>query len=129
MRPNRAHTSFRRPMTDPLLTPLTVGGLTLHNRVFSSSHTPGYCIDGKVTDRYHEEKARGGIGLTMVGGSTNVAPDSPSIWGQLYVGDDDVMPGLRELADAVHAHGAAVMCQVTHMGRRTIWRPAGPTVA
>jgi len=39
------------------------------------------------------------------------------------------MPGLRELADAVHAHGAAVMCQVTHMGRRTIWRPAGPTVA
>ena len=66
-------------MTDPLLTPLTVGGLTLHNRVFSSSHTPGYCIDGKVTDRYvryHEEKARGGIGLTMVGGSTNVAPDA-----------------------------------------------------
>ena len=116
-------------MTDPLLTPLTVGGLTLHNRVFSSSHTPGYCIDGKVTDRYHEEKARGRIGLTMVGGSTNVAPDSPSIWGQLYAGDDDVVPGLRELADAVHAHGAAVMCQVTHMGRRTIWRPAGPTVA
>ncbi|MDP6482204.1 MAG: hypothetical protein QF522_10135, partial [Acidimicrobiales bacterium] len=68
-------------MPDPLLTRLTVGGLTLRNRVFSSSHVPGYCIDGKVTDRYiryHEEKAIGGIGLTMVGGSTNVAPDSPS---------------------------------------------------
>ncbi len=121
-------------MTDPLLTPLTVGGLTLRNRVFSSSHTPGYCVDGKVTDRYvryHEEKARGGIGLTMVGGSTNVAPDSPSIWGQLYAGDDDVVPGLRELADAVHAHGAAVMCQITHMGRRTIWDDGDwlPTIA
>tara|TARA_Y100000310_G_scaffold288498_1_gene314147 strand:- start:1079 stop:3127 length:2049 start_codon:yes stop_codon:yes gene_type:complete len=121
-------------MPDPLLTPLTVGGLTLRNRVFSSSHVPGYCIDGKVTDRYiryHEEKAIGGIGLTMVGGSTNVAPDSPSMWGQLYAGDDDVVPGLRDLADAVHAHGAAVMCQVTHMGRRTLWDVGNwlPTIA
>jgi 2,4-dienoyl-CoA reductase-like NADH-dependent reductase (Old Yellow Enzyme family) len=121
-------------MTDPLLTPLTVGALTLKNRVFSSSHTPGYCIDGKVTDRYvryHAEKARGGIGLTMVGGSSNVAPDSPSIWGQLYAGDDDVVPGLRQLAEAVHANGAAVMCQITHMGRRTIWDDGHwlPTIA
>ena len=69
-------------MTDPLLTPLTVGGLTLRNRVFSSSHAPGYCVYGMVTNRYvryHQEKARGGIGLTMAGGSTNVAPDSTGL--------------------------------------------------
>ncbi|MDP6976578.1 MAG: NADH:flavin oxidoreductase [Acidimicrobiales bacterium] len=122
------------PSDDPLLRPLEVGGLTLRNRVFSSSHAPGYCRDGLVTDRYvryHEEKAVGGIGLTMIGGSTNVAPDSPSLWGQLYAGDDDVVPGLRRLADAVHAHGAAVMCQITHMGRRTIWDDGHwlPTIA
>jgi 2,4-dienoyl-CoA reductase-like NADH-dependent reductase (Old Yellow Enzyme family) len=48
------------PSDDPLLRPLEVGGLTLRNRVFSSSHAPGYCRDGLVTDRYvryHEEKA------------------------------------------------------------------------
>ena len=111
-------------LNDPLLQPLRVGGVTLRNRVFSSSHAPGYTVDGLASDRYrlyHEEKARGGIGLTMIGGSTNVAPDSPSVWGQLYAGDDRVVPGLAELADGVHSHGAAVMCQITHMGRRTIW--------
>ncbi|MBC8194405.1 MAG: FAD-dependent oxidoreductase [Acidimicrobiia bacterium] len=111
-------------MNDPLLQPLTVGGATLRNRIFSSSHAPGYTVDGLATDRYrlyHEEKARGGIGLTMIGGSTNVAPDSPSVWGQLYAGDDSVIPGLTKLAEGVHSHGASVMCQITHMGRRTIW--------
>jgi 2,4-dienoyl-CoA reductase-like NADH-dependent reductase (Old Yellow Enzyme family) len=85
-------------LNDPLLQPLRVGGVTLRNRVFSSSHAPGYTVDGLASDRYrlyHEEKARGGIGLTMIGGSTNVAPDSPSVWGQLYAGDDRVVPGPR----------------------------------
>ncbi len=111
-------------LNDPLLQSLRVGGVMLRNRVFSSSHAPGYTVDGLASDRYrlyHEEKARGGIGLTMIGGSTNVAPDSPSVWGQLYAGDDRVIPGLTELAEGVHSHGAAVMCQITHMGRRTIW--------
>ena len=111
-------------LNDPLLQPLRVGSVTLRNRVFSSSHAPGYAVDGLANDRYrlyHEEKALGGIGLTMIGGSTNVAPDSPSVWGQLYAGDDRVIPGLSTLADGVHSHGAAVMCQITHMGRRTIW--------
>ncbi len=111
-------------LNDPLLQPLRVGGVTVRNQVFSSSHAPGYTVDGLASDRYrlyHEEKARGGIGLTMIGGSTNVAPDSPSVWGQLYAGDDRVIPGLTELANGVHSHGAAVMCQITHMGRRTVW--------
>src|SRR5208337_4902053 len=30
----------------------------------------------------------------------------------------------KELADDVHAHGAAVMIQVTHLGRRTSWSKA-----
>ena len=57
-------------MTDPLLEPFDLGGLRLRNRVFSSSHSPGYNVDGTPSDRYvryHEEKAKGGIGLTMIG--------------------------------------------------------------
>ncbi len=34
------------------------------------------------------------------------------------------MGWLKELADDVHAHGAAVMIQVTHLGRRTSWSKA-----
>ena len=68
--------------------------------------------------RYHEEKAKGGIGLTMFGGSSNVAPDSPSVFQQLYVGDDEVIPYLQQFSERVHKHGAAIMCQITHLGRR-----------
>lgn len=98
--------------------------LTLRNRIVSTSHAPNYVEDGHPRDRYrlyHEEKAKGGVALTMIGGSTNIAPDSPSVFGQLYAGDDSIIPWFRKLTDGVHAHGAAVMCQITHMGRRTAW--------
>ncbi len=54
---------------------------------------------------YHEEKAKGGIVLTMFGGSSNIAPDSPSVFGQLYVGDDAVIPCFQEFSERIHAHG------------------------
>jgi 2,4-dienoyl-CoA reductase-like NADH-dependent reductase (Old Yellow Enzyme family)/thioredoxin reductase len=109
---------------DPLLQPFQLKHLTLRNRIFSPSHEPAYAEDGLPKLRYqlyHEEKAKGGIALTMIGGSTNVAPDSPPVFGQLYAGDDAIIPWFRQLADRVHAHGAATMIQLTHMGRRTVW--------
>ena len=109
---------------DPLLAPFQLRHLTLRNRIMSTAHAPSYEEGGHPRDRYrlyHEEKARGGIGLTVIGGSTNIAPDSPSVFGQLYAGDDSIIPWFRKLTDGVRAHGAAVMCQITHMGRRTAW--------
>ena len=119
-----------------LLSPLQLKGLTLKNRVVSTSHAPGYAESGLPGERYQayqEEKARGGCGLVMFGGSSNVSRDSGSIYGQIYVGDDRVIPAFRQLADRLHAHGAAAMCQITHMGRRTTsdsgdWLPTkGPS--
>lgn len=115
-------------MTDPLLQPLQLRHLTLRNRVMSTSHEPAYAENGLPTLRYqlyHEEKAKGGLALTMFGGSTNVAVDSPAVFGQLYAGSDEIIPWFRQLADKVHAHGAYTMCQLTHMGRRTV-SDAGP---
>jgi 2,4-dienoyl-CoA reductase-like NADH-dependent reductase (Old Yellow Enzyme family)/thioredoxin reductase len=109
---------------DPLLQPFQLKHLRLRNRIVSTSHEPAYAEEGKPKLRYqlyHEEKAKGGIALTMIGGSANVAIDSPSTFGQLYVGDDSIVPYFREIADRVHAHGAAIMSQITHMGRRTRW--------
>lgn len=123
--------------TDPLLTPFQLKHLTLRNRIFSSAHAPSYVEAGHPRDRYrlyHEEKAKGGVALTMIGGSTNIAPDSPSVFGQLYAGDDSIIPWFQQLTSGVQQHGAAIMCQITHMGRRTVtdaghWLPAiGPSV-
>ncbi len=110
-------------MTD-LLDPFRLRHLTLRNRIVSTSHAPNYVEQGHPRDRYrlyHEEKAKGGVALTMVGGSTNIAPDSPSVFGQLYAGDDSIVPWFQRLTEGVKSHGAAIMCQITHMGRRTAW--------
>ena len=109
---------------DPLLQPFQLKRLRLSNRVVSTSHEPAYSVDGMPKERYrlyHAEKARGGVGLTMIGGSAIVAPDSPPAFGNLCVWKDEIVPWFRELADAVHEHGTAVMCQITHLGRRTAW--------
>jgi 2,4-dienoyl-CoA reductase-like NADH-dependent reductase (Old Yellow Enzyme family) len=109
---------------DSLLEPYQLRHLTIRNRIISTAHAPNLVEDGHPRDRYrlyHEEKAKGGIGMTMVGGSTNIAPDSPSVFGQLYAGDDSIVPWFRRLTDGVKSHGAAIMCQITHMGRRTAW--------
>ncbi|HEY5664429.1 MAG TPA: NADH:flavin oxidoreductase [Ilumatobacter sp.] len=109
---------------DPLLQPYSFGHLTLRNRVFSSAHEPAYSEDGMPKDRYrryHVEKAKGGLALTMTAGSAVVAPDSPPAFGNLHAYDDAIVPWIRRLTDEVHEHGAACMIQITHLGRRTGW--------
>ena len=52
-----------------LFSPLTIGGVTLANRVVSSGHDTVMADHGQVTDRlvaYHEARARGGAGLIVV---------------------------------------------------------------
>lgn len=110
--------------TDPLLQPYTLRHLTLRNRLMSTAHEPAYSDDGMPTERYrlyHAEKAKGGIALTMTAGSAVVSADSPAAFGNLYAYKDEIVPWLRELTDACHEHGSAVMMQITHLGRRTNW--------
>lgn len=107
---------------DPLLEPFRLGHLHLRNRVVSTSHEPAYTEDGMPKERYrryHVEKARGGVGLTMIGGSAIVSPDSPPAFGNIVMHRDGVVPWLRALTDEVHDEGAAAMIQLTHLGRRS----------
>ncbi|MGA9847449.1 MAG: NADH:flavin oxidoreductase [Roseiarcus sp.] len=113
--------------TDPLLQPYRLRHLHLRNRLMSTAHEPAYTEDGMPKERYrlyHAEKAKGGIALTMIGGSSVVAPDSPQAFGNILLYKDEVVRWLAELADDVHDHGAAVMIQMTHLGRRTNWNKA-----
>ena len=109
-------------LTDPLLEPFQLGPLTLRNRVVSTSHEPAFSQEGMPKERYaayHVEKAKGGVALTMIGGSAVVSPDSPPAFGNLLMYKDEIVPWLSRLTEQVHEHGAAVMCQITHLGRRT----------
>ena len=112
---------------DPLLQPYRLKHLVLRNRIMSTAHEPNYAEDGLPKDRYrlyHVEKAKGGIGLTMTAGSAVVSRDSAPAFGNLFAWSDDIVPWLKRLADECHEHGAAVMIQLTHLGRRTNWNKA-----
>ncbi len=107
---------------DPLLQSFQLGKVSLRNRLMSTAHAPGYIEDRMPKQRYrlyHQAKAKGGLGLTMFGGSCTVSPDSPAAFAQIDLSHDGVTPWIKELAQAVHDEGAAIMCQITHLGRRT----------
>lgn len=109
---------------DPLLQPFQLKHLSLKNRIMMTSHEPAYPEDGMPKElyrAYHVERAKAGLGLTMTAGSAAVAKDSPPVFNNILAYKDEVVPWMRELTDACHEHGTAVMIQLTHLGRRTRW--------
>lgn len=112
---------------DPLLQPYQLKHLTLRNRFMITSHEPAYPEDGMPKDRYrayHVERAKAGVALTMTAGSASVAQDSPPVFNNVLAYKDEVVGWMKSLVDECHDHGAAVMIQLTHLGRRTRWDKA-----
>ncbi|REG81585.1 NADH:flavin oxidoreductase [Marinomonas pollencensis] len=111
---------------DALFEPLKINKLTIRNRIVSTAHAEVYATDGGMTTdryvKYYEEKAKGGCGLCICGGSSVVSIDSPqSWWSSVNLSVDRIIPHFQNLADAVHKHGGKIMIQITHMGRRSRW--------
>jgi 2,4-dienoyl-CoA reductase-like NADH-dependent reductase (Old Yellow Enzyme family)/thioredoxin reductase len=109
---------------DPLLQPYALKHLTLRNRIMTTSHEPAYTEDGMPKDRYrlyHLERAKAGVAMVMTAGSASVSRDSPPAFGNVMVWKDEVVPWMQRLADDCHEVGAAVMIQISHLGRRTRW--------
>ncbi len=110
--------------SDPLLQPYQLRHLTLRNRIMTTSHEPAYPEDGMPKERYaayHAERAKAGVALAMTAGSAAVSKDSPPVFNNILAYRDEVVPWIKNLTDACHDHGCAVMIQLTHLGRRTAW--------
>lgn len=111
---------------EALFRPLQINKLTIRNRIVSTAHAEVYATDGGMTTdryvKYYEEKAKGGCGLCICGGSSVVSIDSPqSWWSSVNLSTDRIIPHFQNLADAVHKHGGKIMIQISHMGRRSRW--------
>jgi N-methyl-L-proline demethylase len=120
--------------SDPLLQPFQLKHLKLRNRLMTTAHEPAYPEDGMPKGRYrayHVERAKAGLALTMTAGSAAVALDSPPVFNNILAYKDEVVKWMKDLTDECHEHGAAVMIQLTHLGRRTRWDKADwlPAVA
>ena len=109
---------------DPLLQPFQLKHLTLRNRIMTTSHEPAYPEEGMPKQRYaayHAERAKAGVAMTMTAGSAAVSRNSPPVFNNILAYKDEVVPWIRNMTDQVHEHGAAIMIQLTHLGRRTHW--------
>ena len=104
-------------MDSLLFTPVTLGPLTLRNRSIRSaafeSMCPGNVPSPQLLD-YHRSVAAGGVGMTTVADAA-VTRSGLSFDRQLWM-SPEIVPGLRELTDAVHVEGAAASIQLGHCG-------------
>lgn len=118
-----------------LFQPLQIGSRTVRNRIVSTPHATGHDADGLITEReilYHARKAAGGVGLVMVFGSASVHRRSVASFGSIHLWDPRNEEPLRRLAELTHQHGALIISQATHMGRRgntlrsggALWAPS-----
>ena len=103
-----------------LFSPIKVGTMELRNRIIMPAM--GVSIgspDGTINERlfdYHVARAKGGAALniteiTYVDPAGQGIPGAPAIW------DDKFIPGLAELAKAIHACGGKFAVQLHHAGR------------
>ena len=103
-----------------LLSPVRVGSLDLRNRIVLPAMDQNVCDDGLITESlitHYAERARGGAGLLIVETSAVAFPHGATARHQPALSHDGVIPGLRRLGEAVHAHGAGIVVQANHHGR------------
>ena len=104
-------------MDSLLFTPVTLGPLTLRNRSIRSAAFESMCPGNVPSPQllaYHRSVAAGGVGMTTVAYAA-VTRSGLSFDRQLWM-RPEIVPGLRELTDAVHAEGAAASIQLGHCG-------------
>lgn len=66
---------------------------------------------------YYEERARGGVGLVITETCAMDYPNGANSRHQLGLSEDAYIPGMRELTDRVHTHGAKIAVQLAHHGK------------
>jgi len=109
-----------------LFTPYKLGPITLRNRTIRSAAFESMGKDFGPTQLlkdYHVSVARGGVGMTTLAYAA-VDRGAISFNSQLWL-RDEIVPGLLDITDAIHAEGAKAGIQIGHCGNMTHWFTAG----
>jgi len=116
-----------------------IGRMDLRNRMVVTAMGASLAeADGRCGPRiiaYHEEQARGGVGLIITGVAGVAWPVGGNQENQIAISDDRFLPGLTALVDAVHRHGGKIAFQLHHGGLvgmtdmlegKPVWGPSIP---
>ncbi|MGR5301774.1 FAD-dependent oxidoreductase [Vibrio alfacsensis] len=125
-----------------LLKPGKIGSMTVRNRIVSApmgtnlAESDGHC--GERIQAYYEARAKGGAGLITMGVGAIAYPAGTAEPYQVGLSSDEFLPGLKQLTERVHKHGAKIAIQLQHAGKtavrdiaegRELWVPSIPPKA
>ncbi len=117
-----------------LFQPMTIGPVTVPNRIIFSAHLTNYAENGRPTAQhvaYYEARAAGGTGLIITEEHSVHATDWP--YEKMIHGfHPEVIDGYRAITEAVHRHGTPIFAQINHNGgqassmytRLPVWGPS-----
>src|SRR4051794_11229990 len=103
-----------------LFSELAFGGVRLKNRIVSTAHATALVDRGVPTEddlAYWEARAAGGAGLLIIGGT--LAHESGLLRDRRRTEafNPAAFEAMARRAEAAHRHGAAILCQLNHLGR------------
>jgi 2,4-dienoyl-CoA reductase-like NADH-dependent reductase (Old Yellow Enzyme family) len=97
----------------------TINGMQLTNRFVRSATWEGMAAeDGAVTPKLIDTMtalAAGGVGL-IISSHVYVSPEGQASPWQIGIYKDELIPGLKQMTSAVHAHGGKIVMQLAHAG-------------
>ncbi len=105
-------------MTLDLFSPITLGAISLKNRMVMAPLTRNRAGEGGVPHdlnvTYYTQRATAGLIITEATPISDMAHGYPALPG-IY--NDAQVAGWKKIVDAVHAKGGKIMSQIWHVGR------------
>ena len=106
-----------------LFSSISIGNMQLRNRIVAAPiDTKMGSSDGEITGRhiaFAVERARGGVGLIVLDATAIEWPRGKSGGTPIRMDEDRFIVSLGDLAEEVHTWGAAIVCQLNHVGRQS----------
>lgn len=102
--------------------PITIRGLTLKNRIVLAPMGMPFGLRGQRAKAFYVERARGGAGALISGGTSPSLFVSDEIWGH-EGGAQEFVETVRSLPQAIHEVGGKIGVQLLHSNR---WPDRGP---
>ena len=105
-------------MSDSLFTPVSLGDISLSNRIAMAPMTRDRAGEGDVPTQlmveYYAQRASAGLIVTE---GVQPSPAGKGYWRTPGIHSAAQVEGWRKVADAVHAHGGRIVMQLMHCGR------------
>ncbi len=101
-----------------LFSPITLGDLSLPNRIVMAPLTRNRAAEGNVPTemnaRYYAQRASAGL---IISEASQVSPQGSGYPGTPGIHSEEQVAGWRLVTDAVHASGGRIFLQLWHVGR------------